>query len=187
MESPIPTEAMPHSQVNCGHPNRERELLWNGTDCGPCEYTLPRSCKSQRKVDDSAVRRTPSPVFPYSRLSFPMAFTLLIVLFTLSASVRAAPAAGAVCLNGTPVGNAACCPFIPLAKDLQANLFDNQCGEDAREVIRLTFRPSLSLKLPAHLIGHLTRWSCCLGQLSVPLPPYDRPSLRAPRLCVAAS
>lgn len=27
-----------------------------------------------------------------------------------------------------------------LAKDLQENLFDNECGEDAHEVIRLVFR-----------------------------------------------
>ncbi|KAJ7459244.1 manganese peroxidase [Mycena latifolia] len=74
-----------------------------------------------------------------------MAFTLLIALFALSASVRAAPAAGAVCPDGTPVGNAACCPFIPLAKDLQANLFDNQCGEDAHEVIRLTFHDAITI------------------------------------------
>ncbi|KAJ7455088.1 manganese peroxidase [Mycena latifolia] len=74
-----------------------------------------------------------------------MTFTLLIALFALSASVQAAPAAGAVCPDGTRVGNAACCPFIPLAKDLQANLFENQCGEDAHEVIRLTFHDAITI------------------------------------------
>ncbi|KAJ7111693.1 manganese peroxidase [Mycena epipterygia] len=77
-----------------------------------------------------------------------MAFTALLALFALSASVRAAPAKGAVCPDGTHVGNAACCPFVPLAKNLQQTLFQNECGEDAHEAIRLTFRRSLVFYLP---------------------------------------
>ncbi|KAJ7899830.1 manganese peroxidase [Mycena leptocephala] len=74
-----------------------------------------------------------------------MVFAALLTLVALSASVRAAPAGGAVCPDGTHVGDAACCPFIPLAQDLQNNLFDNECGEDAHEVIRLTFHDAISI------------------------------------------
>ncbi|KAJ6576878.1 manganese peroxidase [Mycena vulgaris] len=73
-----------------------------------------------------------------------MAFTALVALFSLASFVRAAPAA-TVCPDGTRVGNAACCPFIPLTKDLQKNLFQNECGEDAHEAIRLTFHDAISI------------------------------------------
>ncbi|KAJ7355304.1 manganese peroxidase [Mycena albidolilacea] len=76
-----------------------------------------------------------------------MAFTLLAV-FALAACVRAAPSAAApeaVCPDGTRVGNAACCAFIPLAKDLQENIFQNECGEDAHEALRLTFHDAISI------------------------------------------
>lgn len=93
-----------------------------------------------------------------------MAFTSLLSLVALAAIARAAPAAEtAVCSDGTRVSNSACCAFIPvrlpplwmidfsnlsdilcrqLAQDLQTNVFQNQCGEDAHEVIRLIFRSS---------------------------------------------
>ncbi|KAJ6628150.1 manganese peroxidase [Mycena sp. CBHHK59/15] len=74
-----------------------------------------------------------------------MAFTSLIALLALVASVRAAPAIGAVCPDGTRVGHAACCAFIPLAKDLQENIFQNECGEDAHEALRLTFHDAIAI------------------------------------------
>lgn len=36
-----------------------------------------------------------------------------------------------------------CCKFIALRDDLQENLFDNQCGEDVHEVLRLTFHDAI--------------------------------------------
>ncbi|KAJ6615065.1 manganese peroxidase isozyme 2 precursor [Mycena sp. CBHHK59/15] len=75
-----------------------------------------------------------------------MAFTALLALLSLAASVSAAPAASdAVCPDGTRVGNAACCAFIPLAQDLQENLFQNECGEDAHEALRLVFHDSIAI------------------------------------------
>ncbi|KAJ6529822.1 substrate-free manganese peroxidase [Mycena capillaripes] len=71
--------------------------------------------------------------------------TAVLAFFALSASVRAVPAIGTVCPDGTHVGNAACCPFVPLAKDLQENLFENECGEDAHEVIRLVFHDAIAI------------------------------------------
>ncbi|KAJ7455092.1 manganese peroxidase [Mycena latifolia] len=74
-----------------------------------------------------------------------MTSVLVISLLALSTSVRAVPAGAHACPDGTTVSNAACCPFIPLAKDLQANLFQNECGEDAHEVIRLTFHDAITI------------------------------------------
>ncbi|KAJ7190001.1 manganese peroxidase [Mycena pura] len=74
-----------------------------------------------------------------------MALTVAFALFSFATSVVAVPASGAVCPDGTRVGNAACCPFIPLAKDLQETLFENECGEDAHEVIRLTFHDAIAI------------------------------------------
>ncbi|KAJ7085122.1 manganese peroxidase [Mycena belliarum] len=74
-----------------------------------------------------------------------MAFTTLVALVALAASVRAAPAAGAVCPDGTRVGNAACCKFIPLAQDLQKTVFQNDCGEDTHEAVRLIFHDAVSI------------------------------------------
>ncbi|KAJ7106689.1 substrate-free manganese peroxidase [Mycena epipterygia] len=74
-----------------------------------------------------------------------MAFTALLVFVALVASVRAAPPKGAVCPDGTRVGNAACCAFIPLAQDLQQNIFQNECGEDAHEALRLTFHDAVAI------------------------------------------
>ncbi|TDL25715.1 manganese peroxidase 3 [Rickenella mellea] len=50
----------------------------------------------------------------------------------------------AACPDGVHTArNPACCVFYSLAADLQANLFDKQCGEDAHEVLRLTFHDAI--------------------------------------------
>nr|AAA33742.1 manganese peroxidase I precursor [Phanerodontia chrysosporium] len=72
-----------------------------------------------------------------------MAFKSLIAFVALAAAVRAAPTA--VCPDGTRVSHAACCAFIPLAQDLQETIFQNECGEDAHEVIRLTFHDAIAI------------------------------------------
>ncbi|EKM55992.1 uncharacterized protein PHACADRAFT_256991 [Phanerochaete carnosa HHB-10118-sp] len=76
-----------------------------------------------------------------------MAFaTSLFALVALAAVTTAAPATTqAVCSDGTRVSNEACCAFIPLAQDLQENILMNDCGEDAHEVIRLTFHDAVAI------------------------------------------
>ncbi|KAL5507632.1 GP1_11 [Sanghuangporus vaninii] len=39
--------------------------------------------------------------------------------------------------------NEACCVFFELAEDLQTNLFQNECGEEVHEVLRLTFHDAV--------------------------------------------
>ncbi|GJE87952.1 manganese peroxidase [Phanerochaete sordida] len=76
-----------------------------------------------------------------------MAFAASFFAFVaLAAYTAAAPAASqAVCPDGTRVSNEACCAFIPLAQDLQETIFMNDCGEDAHEVIRLTFHDAIAI------------------------------------------
>ncbi|KAF5370947.1 hypothetical protein D9757_009888 [Collybiopsis confluens] len=70
---------------------------------------------------------------------------LSAVAIGYSVLVKAAPSThGAVCSDGTPVSNSVCCDFIPLAKDLTENLFENECGEKAHEVLRLSFHDAIA-------------------------------------------
>ncbi|EIN09061.1 substrate-free manganese peroxidase [Punctularia strigosozonata HHB-11173 SS5] len=75
-----------------------------------------------------------------------MAFASLLALTALAAVTRAAPTAeAAICSDGTRVSNSACCAFIPLAKDLQENVLENECGETAHEILRLTFHDAIGI------------------------------------------
>nr|AAD45725.1 manganese-dependent peroxidase precursor [Gelatoporia subvermispora] len=75
-----------------------------------------------------------------------MAFTSLLAIVALAATVRGAPASSSVtCSDGTAVPDAMCCDFIPLAQDLQSMVLQNQCGEDAHEIIRLTFHDAIAI------------------------------------------
>ncbi|PSR77890.1 hypothetical protein PHLCEN_2v7670 [Hermanssonia centrifuga] len=75
-----------------------------------------------------------------------MAFTALLAFVALVAVSQAAPAAeSAICSDGTRVTNSICCAFIPLKEDLQSTIFMNDCGEDAHEVVRLTFHDAVAI------------------------------------------
>ncbi|KIK70405.1 hypothetical protein GYMLUDRAFT_148876 [Collybiopsis luxurians FD-317 M1] len=74
-----------------------------------------------------------------------MAFSFILPLLALASSVNSAPAASsATCSDGTVVSHSVCCDFIPLAKDLTENLFENECGETAHEVLRLSFHDAIA-------------------------------------------
>lgn len=47
-----------------------------------------------------------------------------------------------------------CCVFFPLADDLQTNLFQGQCGEDAHESLRLTFHDAIGFSKSGALKGN---------------------------------
>ncbi|KAJ3768702.1 manganese peroxidase [Lentinula raphanica] len=78
-----------------------------------------------------------------------MAFSSVLISFVALAlsTVRAAPASEnlARCSDGTLVPSSICCDFIPLAQDLTENLFENQCGETAHEVLRLSFHDAIAI------------------------------------------
>nr|4CZN_A Chain A, EXTRALONG MANGANESE PEROXIDASE [Gelatoporia subvermispora]4CZO_A Chain A, EXTRALONG MANGANESE PEROXIDASE [Gelatoporia subvermispora]4CZP_A Chain A, EXTRALONG MANGANESE PEROXIDASE [Gelatoporia subvermispora]4CZQ_A Chain A, EXTRALONG MANGANESE PEROXIDASE [Gelatoporia subvermispora]4CZR_A Chain A, EXTRALONG MANGANESE PEROXIDASE [Gelatoporia subvermispora] len=51
----------------------------------------------------------------------------------------------AVCSDGTRVSNAVCCDFVSLGQDLQSMVLQGDCGEDAHEIIRLTFHDAVAI------------------------------------------
>jgi len=78
-----------------------------------------------------------------------MAFTYLLS-FILALNVvnfaTAVPATRPVkCPDGKhTVSNAACCVLFPVLEDIQENLFENQCGEEFHESLRLTFHDAIA-------------------------------------------
>ncbi|KAJ7889466.1 manganese peroxidase, partial [Mycena olivaceomarginata] len=99
----------------------------------------------EQSLQDTRALSLPSPSL-YPDTPRRMTFTTLFAVVALVTAAHAAPSApGAVCADGTRVGNAACCAFIPLAQDLQENVFQNECGEDAHEVLRLTFHDAIAI------------------------------------------
>ncbi|GJJ15781.1 hypothetical protein Clacol_010059 [Clathrus columnatus] len=77
-----------------------------------------------------------------------------VVLLGFATAVYAANFRRVACPDGNMATNAACCPFLALKDDLQANLFKGQCGEDVHEVVRLTFtgRPNATAPAPDGLV-----------------------------------
>ncbi|KAF8578976.1 class II peroxidase [Ramaria rubella] len=58
------------------------------------------------------------------------------------------------CPDGVHVASdAACCPFFALRDDLQKNLFNNECGVDAREALRLSFLDAIAHSLSLKRLG----------------------------------
>ncbi|KAI5118597.1 hypothetical protein M0805_004172 [Coniferiporia weirii] len=74
-------------------------------------------------------------------------FKTLFVLTSLAASLSptfSIRTRNVNCPDGKNTAmNAACCPWYPIKEDLQANLFDNECGQEAREALRLTFHDGM--------------------------------------------
>ncbi|GJJ15801.1 hypothetical protein Clacol_010079 [Clathrus columnatus] len=74
-----------------------------------------------------------------------MSFRSLATLSALAiTAVNAANFRRVTCPDGNIASHAACCPFFSLRDDLQANLFQGQCGEDVHEVVRLTFHDAIT-------------------------------------------
>ncbi|KAE9403094.1 manganese peroxidase [Gymnopus androsaceus JB14] len=72
-------------------------------------------------------------------------FSVFPVALLALSTVHAVPASqGAVCSDGTAVSDAMCCDFIPLAQALTETLFENECGETAHEVLRLSFHDAIA-------------------------------------------
>ncbi|KAI5121583.1 hypothetical protein M0805_009454 [Coniferiporia weirii] len=71
----------------------------------------------------------------------------LLALASLASLLSPASAAltrRVACSDGKHTAtNAACCAWYPILEDLQTNLFDNECGQEAREALRLTFHDGM--------------------------------------------
>ena len=70
--------------------------------------------------------------------------TIFVVTALLSGS-KAALTRRVACPDGmNAASNSACCPWFAISDDLQNNLFKNECGEEAREALRLTFHDGIA-------------------------------------------
>ncbi|THH02945.1 hypothetical protein EW145_g6667 [Phellinidium pouzarii] len=76
-----------------------------------------------------------------------MVFKELFALASVAASLSGSYAAitkHVPCPDGIHTAtNTACCTWFTILDDLQANLFDNECGQEAREALRLTFHDAM--------------------------------------------
>jgi len=83
-----------------------------------------------------------------------MVFKLTIVAVALAAAVSAANFKRVVCPDGNVATDAACCAFFALADDLQGNLLNGECGEDAHEVVRLSFHDAIGFSKSGQFVGN---------------------------------
>ncbi|KAJ7916810.1 putative versatile peroxidase [Mycena leptocephala] len=75
-----------------------------------------------------------------------MASKTLSALLLAIATVRLTSAAVSkrvTCSTGQTTANAACCVLFPILNDIRTNLFNNECGEDVHESLRLTFHDAI--------------------------------------------
>ncbi|KAH8116589.1 manganese peroxidase 3 [Phellopilus nigrolimitatus] len=84
-----------------------------------------------------------------------MVFKLTFVTVALAALASAANYKRVTCPDGKNTAtNEACCVFFALRDDLQSQLFDNQCGEEVHEVLRLTFHDGVGFSQSGALKGN---------------------------------
>ncbi|TDL25932.1 manganese peroxidase 2 [Rickenella mellea] len=83
-----------------------------------------------------------------------MVVKLSVALVAFASLVSAANYKRVACPDGkNTASNAACCVFFALRDDLQANVFENECGEDAHEVLRLSFHDAIGFSRSGSLKG----------------------------------
>ncbi|EJD02614.1 manganese peroxidase 2 [Fomitiporia mediterranea MF3/22] len=84
--------------------------------------------------------------------------TAAILGLVLSTFVRIASAANykrVACPGGTHVAvRKECCVFYDLRDDMQENLFENECGDAAHEMLRLTFHDAIGYSQSGQYPGH---------------------------------
>ena len=71
----------------------------------------------------------------------------------LTSSLPAAVTKRVTCPGGGVTANAACCSLFPILQDIQANLFENECGDNAHEALRLTFHDAIGISQSAAAAG----------------------------------
>ncbi|KAF7364299.1 Peroxidase [Mycena sanguinolenta] len=67
----------------------------------------------------------------------------LSVLPLVYVTTVAASLSRTTCSKGRTVANAACCVWFNVLDDIQTNLFERQCGDDAHDALRLSFHDAI--------------------------------------------
>lgn len=83
-----------------------------------------------------------------------MLFSIVIPLFAAGTAFAVPLEKRVTCPTGQTTANAACCKFFPLRDDLQNFVFDNVCGEDVHEILRLSFHDAIGFSASGALKGH---------------------------------
>ncbi|KAF5332391.1 hypothetical protein D9758_000997 [Tetrapyrgos nigripes] len=79
-----------------------------------------------------------------------------IITALLAVSVSARPPAKmrrATCPGGQTTANQACCVWFDVLDDIQKNLLENECGEEAHESLRLTFHDAIGFSNSKNAAG----------------------------------
>ncbi|KAL5498489.1 GP1_2 [Sanghuangporus vaninii] len=83
-----------------------------------------------------------------------LSLTSTVVSVAVAALVNAANYKRVTCPDGVNTAtNEACCPLFTIRDDLQANLFEDECGEDVHEVLRLTFHDAIGFSSSGTFAG----------------------------------
>ena len=72
-----------------------------------------------------------------------------------------------LCPGGGVTANAACCSLFPIIKDIQENLFENECGDNAHEALRLTFHDAIAISPALEAQGQFGYVVCLYSPQSV--------------------
>ncbi|KAI5116829.1 hypothetical protein M0805_006241 [Coniferiporia weirii] len=84
-----------------------------------------------------------------------MVLQLTLVTVALAVLASAANYKRVTCPDGVNTAtDEACCVFFALRDDLQSTLFDNQCGEDVHESLRLTFHDGIAFSNTGAFTGN---------------------------------
>ncbi|KZV72551.1 class II peroxidase [Peniophora sp. CONT] len=70
---------------------------------------------------------------------------LSIVALATTASASVLHQRRVNCPGGGVTANEACCVLFPILNDIQENLFENECGDNAHEALRLTFHDAIGI------------------------------------------
>ncbi|TDL19453.1 manganese peroxidase 2 [Rickenella mellea] len=102
-----------------------------------------------------------------------MAFKTFLALTTVIATISGVNAAitkRVACPGGKHTAtNAACCKWFDIRDDIQENIFENQCGEDVHESLRLTFHDAIGFS-PKHGGGGADGSIITFDEIETPFP-----------------
>ncbi|KXN90157.1 Versatile peroxidase VPL1 [Leucoagaricus sp. SymC.cos] len=77
-------------------------------------------------------------------MAFNILLTFILTLNALNFASGSMPPKPVKCPDGkNTAANTACCVLFPVLEDIQENLFENECGEEFHESLRLTFHDAI--------------------------------------------
>lgn len=81
-----------------------------------------------------------------------MQFSLLLADVTPTAVVTKRVS----CPGGGVTANEACCVLFTILEDIQANLFENECGDNVHEALRISFHDAIGISKTNASFGYVS-------------------------------